>query len=81
MFIANVDHDQDFNKAYLHLRYKGWGEGGAFHGLQVSRKLMSNCPEKFLKSVAQAFQPVRISEAGETPALRFFLIYSLAVDL
>jgi hypothetical protein len=31
--------------------------------------------EKFLKVVAQAFQPVRITGAGETPALRFFITY------
>jgi hypothetical protein len=32
---------------------------------------MNSCPEKFLL-VAQAFQPVRITEAGETPALLIF---------
>jgi len=33
---------------------------------------MSDCSEKL---VAQAFQPGRITEAGETPALRLFIIF------
>jgi hypothetical protein len=34
---------------------------------------MNDCLEKFIvELVAQAFQPVRLRGAGETPALRFF---------
>jgi hypothetical protein len=40
-------------------REEGWGEGGAFHGVRVGRRLVFNSFEKFLKVVAQAFQPVR----------------------
>jgi hypothetical protein len=43
--------------------------------LEVRRRFLNACLEKFLKWVAQAFQPVLITQAGETPALRFFIIY------
>jgi hypothetical protein len=33
---------------------------------------MNNWSEKLLEAVAQAFQPVRITGAGETPALPIF---------
>jgi hypothetical protein len=34
--------------------------------------LLANLSEKYLKLVAQAFQPVRLTGAGETPALPTF---------
>jgi hypothetical protein len=51
----------------------------AFHNLRVGHKLLRDCPEKFLKAVAQAFQPVRINAAGETPALRAFYNFWLGL--
>ena len=41
---------------------------------------MRNWSEKFPELVVQAFQPVRLNEAGETPALRsFHNLYRVAV--
>jgi len=41
---------------------------------RAPRKFILYCPEKF-PAVAQAFQPVLITGAGETPTLQHFMFY------